>query len=322
MLPEQILSITGVNKPGMFPCDPAVISALIDVLPLRLYVKDLERRFTYANKATIDAHKMGSMDQILGKKDEDFLGARSAEEARIDEEVLLSTGVPVLDKEVLDDWRDGVSTWSLVCKKPIVNDSGQIVGLLGMSKDITATKKDQIRFKLAVDSSGEGLWHRNLITGETWFSDRMMEIYGYDPQRIPSEVSRWRAVHPKHRKEVAARLRDCIEGRTPKYDCQFQVRGSDGAYRWIQARGVVLRFESKAVEFAGAHADITATKNLELSIASRLQESLARLAQEQQTFNLSRIAIELSHDFKTLIHGALIQLPVVISKLARKTAKA
>jgi GAF domain-containing protein len=73
-------------------------------------------------------------------------------------------------------------------------------------------------------------------------------------------------------------LRDCFKGITPRLDCEYRVRHSDGAYRWIDDRAVPVRNEAgRAVRLVGAVSDITERKQAEQALLETTQSREALL---------------------------------------------
>ena len=62
-------------------------------------------------------------------------------QAMADEQEILRTGQPVLDKEEKETWPDGRTTWVATTKMPLYDEAGRIVGTFGISRDITERKQ-------------------------------------------------------------------------------------------------------------------------------------------------------------------------------------
>ncbi|MGA9119985.1 MAG: response regulator [Bacteroidota bacterium] len=120
--------------------DRILLRTLIDNLPDAIYVKDLACKKTVANLG--DVHNLGctSEGEVLGKDDFDFFPAEIAGRFYDDDQVVLKTGNPVINREeyMLDD--RGAKRWLLTNKLPLRNEQGQITGLVGIGIDITQRK--------------------------------------------------------------------------------------------------------------------------------------------------------------------------------------
>jgi PAS domain S-box-containing protein len=117
------------------------LQALIDWVPDYLWVKDAESRFVVVNKAlTADGGRAKTSDMI-GLSDADIHGPEAAQEFLAVEQAILRSGRPMIDEEefVVDGW--GNDKWLSSTKVPLRNERNEIVGLVGIARDITARKR-------------------------------------------------------------------------------------------------------------------------------------------------------------------------------------
>jgi PAS domain S-box-containing protein len=116
-----------------------LLRTLIDNLPVYIYVKDAQRRFLTANKAMARFMGCEFPDDLLGRRDEDFYPEPACAEFRADEERVLR-GDPIINKDEPNTDREGRRTEILTTKVPLRDRSGKIVGLVGISRDVTEIK--------------------------------------------------------------------------------------------------------------------------------------------------------------------------------------
>jgi len=118
-----------------------LLHALMDNLPHSIYFKDIQSRFIRINKALADYFSLSDATEALDKTDFDFFADEHASEAKADEERVMRTDQPLLDKEEKETWPDGRETWVTTTKLPLYNEHGKIVGTFGISRDITERKQ-------------------------------------------------------------------------------------------------------------------------------------------------------------------------------------
>jgi len=118
---------------------------LLDHLPDFVYVKDRRGRFVFANAAAGRNSKFHEGAHIIGKTDFDILDHETARELFIAEQEVMSTGVAVEGREERVKLPDGRVLWLTTSKMPLRNADGQIVGLVGISRDITERKRQDDR---------------------------------------------------------------------------------------------------------------------------------------------------------------------------------
>jgi PAS domain S-box-containing protein len=126
-----------------------LLRTLIDNLPDYIFVKDRERRFLIANTATAQLMGRERPDELLGKKDEDFYPAKLGEEFQADEEKVFA-GEPIINKDEPHVDQQGCRREILTTKIPLHDNAGKIVGLVGISRDITELKQKELALQSAL----------------------------------------------------------------------------------------------------------------------------------------------------------------------------
>ncbi|HSD82309.1 MAG TPA: PAS domain S-box protein, partial [Anaerolineae bacterium] len=129
-----------------------LLRTLIDNLPDAIYVKDTDCRKTLANHADVRNMRLESEAEALGKSDFEAYSQELAAKLYADDQMILKTGQPVLDREEIIDEVGGRQRWLLTSKLPLWDNAGQIVGIVGIGHDITERKRAEAeREKLIAD---------------------------------------------------------------------------------------------------------------------------------------------------------------------------
>lgn len=116
-----------------------LLEVLLTGLPDAVFIKDREGRFLLANQ--VIAQWMGETSASLrGKRDADFYPPDLAALFRKDEEAIMASGMPVINREEVVHTKDGRELYVLTTKLPYRNPSGEIIGIIGMSRNITLRK--------------------------------------------------------------------------------------------------------------------------------------------------------------------------------------
>ncbi len=131
------------------------LRTLIDNIPDSIYVKDLACRKVIANLA--DLHNIGlrSEAEVLGKDDFAVFPKEMAERFFADDQRVLQTGQPVLNREEFIIDAQGQKRWLLTTKIPLRDESGRITGIIGMGRDITERKQMEADLEHARDVAVE-----------------------------------------------------------------------------------------------------------------------------------------------------------------------
>jgi len=117
----------------------AMLFALLNDSTDSIYFKDHKCCFVMVSRAKAE-HLCLPFDQILGKTDYDFLPQEEAEEAFENDVKVMSTGQPIeLEEKITRP--NGNSAWNSVKKAPWRNEEGEIIGMFGITRDITTRKE-------------------------------------------------------------------------------------------------------------------------------------------------------------------------------------
>src|SRR5262249_46590021 len=130
-----------------------LLRTLMDNLPDYIYVKDTESRMLLSNTGHLKALGAETLEEVVGKTDFDFFPREQAEPYYRDEQVLYATGQPLVDREEQVINRHGHRRWVLTTKIPLRDRRGTIVGLVGISHDITDRKRDEVELQKARDAA-------------------------------------------------------------------------------------------------------------------------------------------------------------------------
>jgi len=132
-----------------------LLQALLENIPDRIYFKDVKSRFLRVS--TSMAKRLGLKDpsEVIGKSDFDYYPKVLAEEFYSDEQRIVLTGQPLINKleRIID--RDGRESWASVTKVPLYNKSGSVTGIIGISRDVTKLKEAEVALEHARDAALE-----------------------------------------------------------------------------------------------------------------------------------------------------------------------
>ncbi|MGM9516099.1 putative bifunctional diguanylate cyclase/phosphodiesterase [Roseateles sp. DB2] len=226
----------------------------------------------------------------------------------------------------------GELRWHLCLARPLLDADGSLQGWMGSFVDIDARKRSETLlretdavWKLALESTGDGVWDWRIDEDIETFSPRYLQMYGYDPEEIAERPDAFdRLTHPDDVPGMERDRQEHFDGRTPAYVNEHRVRCKDGSWKWVLSRGMVIARDElgRPLRMVGTHTDITARKEAEVLIwqqanfdaltglpnrrmlRDRLEREIRR-AREHRT-QLAVLFIDLDH-FKevndTLGHG-------------------
>jgi PAS domain S-box-containing protein len=117
-----------------------LLRAVIDNVPEQIFAHDMEGRFILNNLR--DAQMMGVMnpEELRGKNDFDYYPPELATEFQLSENQIIETGLAIVDKEAQIQRADGEFHWITTTKSPLYDKNGRIIGIVGVSREITDRK--------------------------------------------------------------------------------------------------------------------------------------------------------------------------------------
>src|SRR3989344_1015340 len=101
-----------------------------------IYCKDLNGKFTLVSETKARNSGM-TWEEMIGKTDFDFMLLEEAESAWLDDVAVMTTGIPIRDKVKEITRKDGSKVWVSESKTPRRDPEEKIIGMLGISRDIT-----------------------------------------------------------------------------------------------------------------------------------------------------------------------------------------
>jgi len=114
-----------------------LLRQLIDHVPLQIYFKDLESKFTMANQRMAEWMGFEHETELVGKHDKDFFDYDHWKPAEDDEKRIIETGEGIIDQLEHETWHEGSETWVITSKFPLHGRLGKIRGTFGVSSDVT-----------------------------------------------------------------------------------------------------------------------------------------------------------------------------------------
>jgi diguanylate cyclase (GGDEF)-like protein/PAS domain S-box-containing protein len=159
----------------------------------------------------------------------------------------------------------GAKIWLDICKYPLRDADEKIVGLFGISRDITEHMLAKESLRDAQIIAGLGSYDLDIQTGIWTSSDVLDGIFGID-QMYARTVEGWAAlIHPSDRAMMEAYFADEVMGKGAAFDKEYRiVRQTDHATRWVHGLGrLSFDAQGRPTRMRGTIQDITERRQAE-----------------------------------------------------------
>lgn len=175
-------------------------------------------------------------------------------------------------------------------------------------------RESEERFRLTLDATSNGMWDRNLATGEVYYGANWASSLGYKDEDLELGKITWQSLlHPDDKERTLKAMQDHLEGITPSYVAEFRLLNGDKNWQWTLGRGKVVQFDDKGkpLRFVGTQINISERKLAE--------EQLKKQSQTNRLF-----AYSIAHDLKNpaiSIHGLTERLHENCDQYSREKIK-
>jgi PAS domain S-box-containing protein len=217
----------------------AVLTQILDSIPQGIFWKDRDCVYRGCNKVLAKTLGFSASDQVIGKTDFDLSWPQEEAEAyRADDQDVMETGRP--KRHIVEPLQlaDGSRLWVDTTKVPLVDDTGNVYGVLGVFDDITdrrkneeALRESERKYRELVENLNVGVF-RSIPTSERVVSTNtaLGEIFGYDTL---SEFQRQPISAHYHHDTDWSLIIEKVSREGQIKDWEVEARKKDGSTIWI-----------------------------------------------------------------------------------------
>lgn len=278
-----------------------LLRTLIDNLPVTIYVKDNECRKVIANRADLKIVGVKTEVEVLGKTDLETYGPEIGMRGFTDDKRVIDSGEAVLNREE-DFWdENGIQRWLITSKIPLTEENGEIIGLVGIGRDITEQKLAQekiLKLSMGIEQSSATIVITDLNGNIEYVNPAFTATSGYSEEEA-------RGLNPNILKSgnmesaVYINLWETISSGNV-WRGELQNRKKDGSLYWEWATIASIKNDKGLItNYIAIKEDITERKKMqaELILAKEKAEESDRLK--------SAFLANMSHEIRTPLNSII-----------------
>jgi PAS domain S-box-containing protein len=240
-----------------------------------LFYKDMDFRYIGCNQAFSDFLGL-PIEFIVGRTDYDLFAKEFADLFRLKD----TETVQSLQTQSNHEWvahADGRMLYLLTQKSPLIDVAGKMIGLVGISRDLSETHdlenqlhKANSHLIEAQNIAKIGHWDLDIETGNLVWSDEIYKIFGYKIQEFhPTYDTFLETIHPEDRQMVTDAVENAVENMND-YDIYHRIVLPDTTEKIVHEVGHALYDAAgKPKQMIGTVQDVTQMKRIEQELADQ-----------------------------------------------------
>jgi diguanylate cyclase (GGDEF)-like protein/PAS domain S-box-containing protein len=250
-----------------------------------IYFKDQDSRFRFCSQTLADITGHPSWRDMIGKTDVEVFPCDTAQIYREEDFPIFREGKPLLNKSDFYYDTAGKLCWASTSKWPLLDQEGKVVGLFGISRDVSALKEaeDALRdseefFRLIAENIGDFIAVLDLDGRRLYNSPSYKQFFGTETDLHGTDS--FAEVHPEDQERVKQIFRETIQTGIG-HEIEYRFVRPDGGVRLMESLGGVIRDSNgRVARVVVVSHDITERKQAEqqLRIAAAAFESQEGMA--------------------------------------------
>jgi PAS domain S-box-containing protein len=251
-----------------------LLRTLIDNLPDYIYVKDKDFKHLLNNRANVELLGELTEADTLGKSVFDYMPKDLAEKYIEDDRKVLESGKPLYNREELIQVNNGTTRWLLTTKVPLKNKAREIIGLVGISRDITKRKEaeqqieaSEKRFRALIENISDAIVLNDENSQLIYQSPSVTKILGYEiEERLGKKVSDY--IHEDDKQNFIDLYEKLKQNPGKPHAFLYRFRHKRGHFVWLEGVITNLLHDPSVKAYVANYRDTTERKNLEEEIKS------------------------------------------------------
>lgn len=295
---------------------PIALSTMMSSFTDYSYVKDKDSHYLCCSRSFAEILCLGSEQSVIGKTDYDLFDSSIADVFLANDAKIFDTGKPIIEYPIELPLPDGSICYALSSIYPIVDATAEIIGLYGMSRDISKERKLNFELNTLLNVIPSRLLKYSADEGEqfAYINRNFIESLGYTEKQFKEKFhnSFHEMIYIEDREQAEAEvIKQEGNGEIGKFN--YRVEAADGQLRWIHDEGVKVTDQEGKSWYYVTLFDIT--QQQEALERLRISEEINRLA----IAHSGKIVTQFNIQNKTLVlpdsFNPIFELPQVLNNV-------
>lgn len=312
-----------------------MLQLVLNHIPQRIFWKDTHFKYLGCNKPFALDAGLNDPSEIIGMDDFQLSWEKTAQRYRADDTYVMQTKQSKLKYQEPQDKPDGSVMWLETTKLPLLDQNGNVIGLLGTYEDITDRKlyeqkiskqseeiqqknrelrkhitelkkatsliiQSQKKLNKAQEISNSGSWSWDFETNMIELSENGRRLLGIDQSHFAMEPEKFRSfIHPDDIQEFITRINTSLKEDIP-FDYEFRIIRPDKTEWYAHALGSLMKnIKGNLRTFEGQFSDITQRKQSEMELIQAKEK-----AEESDRLKSAFLA-NMSHEIRTPMNAII-----------------
>ncbi len=244
------------------------LQMLMDNIPDTIYFKDRDSRFIRINKAQAKTLGITDPEEAIGKSDADFFEKEHARQAYIDEQELMQSGKPIINKLEYIKTSAGYRYVSAT-KVPLTDESGICTGMVGISRDVTNEQlaeqelmHEKELMNLLMDNIPDRIYFKDVNSRFIRANKALAQIFGLkNPEELYGKTD-FDFHDPAHAEQAFRDEQELMKNGLPLVN-KVESHIHNGETRWETSTKIPLFKNKELIGMVGISRDFTQQKILE-----------------------------------------------------------
>ena len=246
-----------------------LLDSIIDHIPGIVFLKDTQNNFIYVNRYMEEIHGR-KKSEMEGHNVNEFYSKEESEQYYSADLAVLNSGIGNLNIEEKWESKNGIRFFN-TSKIPFLNTEGQIVGIIGISMDISEKKQVETRIMKTLEllekiaSRVPGVLYQFKLNTDGSFkfpyvSEKVKDLFQVDPQlALENANSIFSLIHPDDLETLFETIQKSATDLKP-WQHEFRIKIENGPTKMLFGNAIPQTEQDGSILWHGFITDITDLK--------------------------------------------------------------